>query len=198
MNENSESFRSIFDRAKAGETPAVETLFAGFIGDTEKVRDCGYLGVIGYIFPDHSFWCLTDKRMCGLQLRRGGRMRFVAGFTRLINSMTVRQPSLIVLWVLIIFWLLLAAVMTALVYVFTTALVDSLLWSYGPVIRVGVTALVALFLLWMTRWLIRIFYRLTKTGCTFWVREGLPVYLFADRQNVAETQKLVRLFTDAK
>ena len=49
-----------------------------------------------------------------------------------------------------------------------------------------------------TRFLVRIFYRLTKTGCTFWIREGIPIYLFADRQNIAETQRLVKLFTDEK
>jgi hypothetical protein len=127
--------------------------------------------------------------MCGLQLRRGGRMRFVAGFSRLINSMTVRQPSLVVLWVIVVAWLLFAAFATYVAYEGF-----GFLGGFELFMTIALGAL----LFWATRWVVRIFYRLTKTGCTFWVREGLPVYLFADRQNVQETQKLVRMFTDAK
>lgn len=183
------SFNEVFERAKNNDRAAVESLFAGFLSETETVRDCGYLGVIGYLFPDRSFWCLTDKRMCGLQLRRGGRMRFVAGFSRLINSMTVRQPSLIVLWVVVGLWLVFAGLVGFATY-------DGF-GQFGG-FELTLTILLTGLLLWATRWVVRIFYRLTKTGCTFWVREGLPVYLFADRHNVHETQKLVRLFTDGK
>lgn len=194
-------FGDAFARAKQNDREAVEMLFAGFLGENEHVRDCGYLGVVGYIFPDRSFWCLTDKRICALLIRRGGRVRFTSGFSRLINSMAVRQPSLIVLWILIIAWLLFVVLPLALAGYSAQWEIESVLtWDLG----IGfipwwtIAFLPALFLLYATKWLARIFFRLTKTGCTFWIREGIPVYLFADRQNLAETQRVVKLFTDQK
>ena len=201
MAEGRIKFGDAFARAKQNDREAVEMLFGGFLGENEHVRDCGYLGVVGYIFPDRSFWCLTDKRICALLIRRGGRVRFSAGFSRLINSMAVRQPSLILLWILIILWLLIVVAPLALIASQLQYPIDEFFWfvigidfSPGWVLAYVPAALALI----ATRFLVRIFYRLTKTGCTFWIREGIPIYLFADRQNIAETQRLVKLFTDEK
>lgn len=194
-------FGEAFGRAKENDREAVEMLFAGFLGENEHVRDCGYLGVVGYIFPDRSFWCLTDKRVCALLIRRGGRVRFTSGFSRLINSMAVRQPSLILLWVLIIAWLLLIVTPVAIAgYEARWAIDQFMVWNLGIEFLPWwlFAFLPALLLLYATRWLTRIFFRLTKTGCTFWIREGIPVYFFADRQNIGETQRVVKHFTDEK
>lgn len=201
MSEGRIKFGDAFARAKQNDREAVEMLFGGFLGENEHVRDCGYLGVVGYIFPDRSFWCLTDKRICALLIRRGGRVRFSAGFSRLINSMAIRQPSLVLLWVLIILWLLFVVTPLALIGSELQYDVEDFLW-FGLGINFIpwwlIAYLPAVLALIGTRFLMRIFYRLTKTGCTFWIREGIPVYLFADRQNIAETQRLVKLFTDEK
>lgn len=201
MGDGRIKFGEAFARARQNDREAVEMLFAGFLGENEHVRDCGYLGVVGFIFPDRSFWCLTDKRICGLMIRRGGRVRFTSGFSRLINSMMVRQPSLILLWTIIIAWLLFVVTPAALAgNQAQWDIQDFLLWNFGIDWLPWWTLafLPALFLLWVTRWIARIYFRLTKTGCTFWIREGIPVYLFADRQNMSETQRLVKLFTDEK
>jgi len=194
-------FGEALSRATSNDREAVEMLFGGFLGDNEQVRDCGYLGIVGFIFPDRSFWCLTDKRICALLIRRGGRVRFTSGFSRLINSMVVRQPSLIVLWILVILWLLFVVAPlliggASIGYDLTFFLEYELGIGFIPWWMLAF--LPGLFLLYATRWLVRIYYRLAKTGCTFWIREGIPVYLFADRQNIGETQKLVKMFTDEK
>jgi len=194
-------FGEAFSRAKKNDRNAIEMLFAGFLGENEVIRDCGYLGIVGILFPDRSFWCLTDKRICALLIRRGGRVRFSAGFSRLINSMAIRQPSLVFLWILIILWLALVVTPIAIVGYFSSFQIETLLSEFSFLSSVpwwAVAFLPALLTLFMTRWLIRLYFRISKTGCTFWIREGIPVYLFADRQNIVETQRLVKLFTDEK
>ncbi len=60
--------------AKDGNTESVAGLFSGFLSKSEKINGCGYLGSLGFIFVEHSFWCVTDTRACSLRIKRGGEL----------------------------------------------------------------------------------------------------------------------------
>ena len=180
----------ILKLARSNDQEALEKLFSGFLGKGEVVKAGGYLGVLGYILPEHSFWVVTDQRVCGLLLRRGGRMQFVSGYLKLINSAALKQPSLVLLWMVLILWAVFVVfVAFSLSYALLYSIGLPLVLTYILVIPLGV---------YLSRWVIRMYYRLVKSGCTFWMREKIPVYLFADRQNLVNAQKLMRNFVNEK
>lgn len=182
--------KDVFNRAKEGDVESISSLFNGFLGDDERIKDCGYLGVLGYIFPEYSFWCITDRRVCGLLIRRGGRLQFTSGFIKLINSLALRQPSLVTLWVTISIWMIVLWFIGSQVSVFFLIMYGVPEWvSFLVPLALGILAI---------RWIIRIYYRFVKSGCIFWMREKLPIYLFADRNNLANAQKLISRFQSVK
>jgi len=163
MSKGMVSLSSILQEAKADNSEAVAALFSGFLSKGETIRGCGYLGCLGFIFPQHSFWCVTDTRACSLRLKRDGELLFSSGCLAHINSDAFYQPSLLILWVCI----------TLLVVV-----------TFG----------IGLLLIPIA---IRIFYRVKKSGMVFWVREGVGVYIFADRHNLQNAQRASTLIAEA-
>ena len=196
---------SVMSRARKGDTDAIKQIFAGFVGSRETIVGCGYLGALGYILPEHSFWCVADKRVCGLLIRMGGRVNFRSGFLDLVNSVSFSQPSLISLWLFLIGFGLIYLLFALAVANLLTMLFLELLWVFfdvymsNPLPVVAVVTLLLLALGWyLSRWVVRIFYRLVKSGCTFWTRESLPVFIFADRNNLQAAQAFMKTFTDEK
>jgi hypothetical protein len=153
----------VLHEARAGNSKAVEDLFSGFLGKAEVVSGCGYLGSLGIIFPEHSFWCVTDTQACSLRIQRTGELEFASGYLSHINSHAFYQPSLIPLWVII-----------AILIVST--------------LGVGIL---------LIPWVVKLYYRYKKSGVVFWVREGIPVYIFADRPNLHNAQRVSTLIGEA-
>jgi hypothetical protein len=143
-------------QATTDDKDAVMNLFKGFLADNETITECGYLGTLGLIFTEHSFWCVTSTRVCSLRLKRGGEMTFSSGYLEYINSDAFYQPSLILLWVLI-------------------GGVALITWGIG---------------LLLAPLIVKQFYNFKKSGAVFWISEGIPVYIFADRQNLRKAQKI--------
>lgn len=146
----------VLSDAITGNKDSVKELFGGFLSDNEQVSECGYLGTLGVIFPEHSFWCVTNSRVCSLRTKRGGEMTFSSGYLEHINSDAFYQPSLFMLW----FMIIAIAIPT---------------WGLG---------------LLLTPLIIKQFYNFKKSGAVFWVREGIPIYVFADRQNLKDAQNI--------
>jgi hypothetical protein len=163
MSEVAVNLSEVLQEARAGNSEAVEDLFSGFLGQAEVVTDCGYLGSLGFIFPEHSFWCVTDTQACSLRIKRTGQLEFSSGYVIHINSHAFYQPSLIPLWVII-----------AILMVFTLGL--------------GIV---------LVPWVVKLYYRFKKSGVVFWVREGIPVYIFADRPNLHKAQRVATLIAEA-
>ena len=157
------SLSEVLQEARAGNAQAVENLFSGFLGKTEVVTGCGYLGSLGFIFPEHSFWCVTDTQACSLRIQRNGELEFSSGYLPGINSFAFYQPSLVPLWVLI------------------AVLIIS---TFG----IGIL---------LVPWTVKLYYRKKKSGVVFWVREGIPVYIFADRPNLHKAQVVSTLIAEA-
>jgi len=55
MSKGNIDLSSILNGAKAGDSKAVSDIFSGFLGKDEAISGCGYLGTLGFIFPEHSF-----------------------------------------------------------------------------------------------------------------------------------------------
>ncbi|MEM6627219.1 MAG: hypothetical protein AAGB25_01705, partial [Pseudomonadota bacterium] len=192
--------------ARQGDNDAVKQLFSGFMGHQESVVKCGYLGALGFILPEHSFWCISNKRVCGLLIRAGGRVNFNSGSLDLVNSVAFNQPSLIHLWLFLIgfvlLFLLLAGSLAFAVAEFLLMTLyfnfDVMLFDFRWAFIIGFFLIFAALAVLLLRWIVRIYYRLVKSGCTFWTRETKPVFVFADRHKLAEAQEFMRAFADEK
>lgn len=162
MSKGSIELSNVLKEAMAGNEKAIANLFSGFLSNAETVDGCGYLGSLGFIFPEQSFWCVTDLRACSLRIKRGGELVFSSGYISHINSDAFYQPSLTLLWVLI------------------------------AVLVIGTLGVGIL----LVPWIVKAFYQAKKSGIVFWVREGIPVYIFADRNNLRKAQQVFALISD--
>ena len=187
----------VYRRARSNDRHAVKELFSGFLGENEQVIDCGFLGSIGFIFPEHSFWCVTDSRVCGLLLNRGGWMMFNFGFIKALNRAVFVQPSLVGIWVTLVLWaifviLFAGSVARSALYLFDVNIYVSLILSiifFAAIFALGVL---------LVPFVIRAFYRWVKAGCIFWTVEQVPIVIFSDRQSLKNAQRFIRTFMDQK
>lgn len=190
----------LFKRALNNEDHAIKHLFSGFLGRSEQVVDCGYLGALGFVFPEYSFWCVTNSRVCGLLINRGGWMKFDFGFIKSLNRALFVQPSLVMLWMWIIVWCMFMFMLSTAVGIVAHALMVNVTAS-GPIgylagILTFLLMIVAAFLL--VPWVIRAYYRYVKAGCVFWTRELVPIVIPADRNSLRDAQRFIGVFVDQK
>ena len=59
-----------------------------------------------WIFPEHSFWCITNARIHGLVVNASGRLDLTFCFLKAVDVAYFHQPSRVGLWVTIVFYLL--------------------------------------------------------------------------------------------
>lgn len=91
---------SLLDRAKKNDRAALEIIFQQFIGVDETIQFTEYLGQLGIlIFVNHSFICLTDKRVMALRTGTFGEVLYQDAFLEDLNSFAIYQPSLFGLYV---------------------------------------------------------------------------------------------------
>lgn len=154
----------LFSKAKVDDSEAVEQLFRGFLAEDEVVSDCGYLGSMGFVFKEHSFWCVTPIRVCSMRVKSGGEMNFTSAYIDHINSDAFYQPSTILLWIIIIVIAI-------------------------PTFGLG---------LLLTPLIVRAYFRVKKSGVLFWCREGIPIYVFADRNNLRKAQRIAGQIANSK
>lgn len=164
MKDKRLTVKHVLAKALENDEASVKQLFAGFFGTEEEVIGCGYLGSVGHVLTTHSFWCVTKERVCALEVKRGGEVRFTGGYHEHINSHVFLQPSLIPLWG----WIIIAAIATL---------------GIGLVLAPAIAAF---------------YYRARKSGVVFWVREGIPIYMFSDRQGMRQAQSVAALAVNAK
>ena len=190
----------VFVRARNNDKGAVNQLFSGFLGRTEQMVDCGYLGALGFIFPEYSFWCVTNSRVCGLLINRGGWMHFNFGFTKSLNRALFVQPSMVTLWITLILWMI-GTVLTSLsVFIWTWFAVAHS--THSPFLA-WISGIIALFVvtgcgILLIPWVVRAYYRWVKAGCIFWTEELVPIVIPADRHSLRGAQRFISVFTDQK
>ena len=88
---------------------AIETMFKQFIPQDEQIVFAEYLGREGiWGLGEHSFGCLTDRRIASIRVRIFGEVLYQDGFLEHVNSSIVYQPSKLLLYVIIFFLVVLA------------------------------------------------------------------------------------------
>ena len=190
----------VFVRARNNDKRAVQELFSGFMGRTEEIVDCGYLGALGFIFPEYSFWSVTNSRVCGLLINRGGWMNFNFSFTKSLNRAIFVQPSIVTLWITLIAWTIFMLLMAFSLFgwtwyaVYFSTYSSFLAWLLGVIVFVVVAACGVL----LIPWVVRAYYRWVKAGCIFWTRELVPIVIPSDRYSLRDAQRFISVFTDQK
>jgi hypothetical protein len=171
---------SLVKRAKAGDAVALATMFSQFLPRGEQIIQGYYLGVLGlWGIGTHSFAAVTPRRFATLRISLLGGVSYKDGSLEHVNSAAVFQPSRVMLYV--------TAVLVSL-FAFLVGVTNG--------IALGIALLVlSLVLLPVT---IRVYYRFHKSGILLWVREGLSVYAFIDRNRMRVANQLYRSCTDAR
>jgi hypothetical protein len=183
-----------YRRAKTDDPQAVRQLFLGFLGRHETVIDCGYLGALGIIFPEHSFWCLTNARICGMIVNASGRVDFTFCFLKAVDVAHFHQPSQVGLWVTIIFYLLSVA------FIAFGFMASGFMLGPSPAGFVSFLfgLLIAAIGIYLIPLVTRFYYRFTKSGCAFFTKEHVYMSILADRNNLKPAQSMLRLFEEQK
>ncbi|MFM9888130.1 MAG: hypothetical protein ACKVQT_34330 [Burkholderiales bacterium] len=165
----------LLDRAKAGDAEAIITMFQQFVPPNEEIRFVDYLGLQGlWGFGTHSFACLTDRRIASLRVGGFGEVIYQDGYLEYLNSGVIYQPSL--------FSLYLAAIGFG-IFVLMFAIA-----TFG----------LGLLLIALTPLLVKMYYRMNKCGLVWWIREGVSVYVFANRAKLTLVNRVYRLSTKAR
>ena len=187
--------RSLLDRAKGNDLEAITTMFRQFMSPDEEIYFAEYTGLLGFwIFGTHSFACLSNRRLASLQVGAFGRVLYNDGFLEHANSGVVYQPSLLKLYV----WAFFAVVIGLLTVAFFGALSTQvfaglgggLLGGLAGVLVVAIGLGIGLLAVFFT---VRLYYMLNKCGLVWWIREGISVYVFANRGKMTRANHLFRL-----
>jgi hypothetical protein len=84
-----------------GDKESLDILFSQFLASDEHIAFAEYYGFNGlWHMGYYSFGCLTDRRVCSLKIGWLGSIVYSDGFLEDINSVTINQPSLFVLYLL--------------------------------------------------------------------------------------------------
>lgn len=151
-------------------------MFRQFIDEDEQVLKAAYLGKMGFVFATDSFGCVTDRRVATIRSGSFGELLYQDGYLDEINSTVVHQPAIWMLYV--VFGL----------YVLFALSVSSPFLMFEPLFAMFIFAVVLVPGLLIPR----IYYRLVKSGLVTVIREGVSVYMFADRPRLARANGLLR------
>jgi hypothetical protein len=156
--------KSLLARARKNEQEAICTMFSQFLCPDEQLHFVCYLGTRGmWGFGSKSFACLTNRRICSLQVGAFGEIAFQDGYLEQSNSGLVYQPDLLSLYSMV-------AVYSILALIFTLGLGLLLL----PLV-------------------VQFYYRYKKCGIVWVIKEGVSVYIFCNRSRLALANDLYRV-----
>jgi hypothetical protein len=188
--------QNILELAKQNDFKALEIMFQQFIGSTEKIQFMEYLGQQGFILNlSHSFVCVTEKRIISLNVGSFGKILYQDAFIEDLNSSIIYQPSILGLYVTSIF-LIIATLVTAL-YI-GLPLTRSLFWPFSEftsyLITIGVMICTLAFIFFiMLPFVVRVYYKINKCGMVFSIKEGISVYIFANRSRLNRANVMWRI-----
>jgi hypothetical protein len=182
---------SIIKRAIENDTEALSTMFKQFIPEDEDIHLVQYLGIKGlWGIGAHSFACLTSRRVADISVGRFSEVVYQDGYLEFINSGIIYQPSKLGLYILAGFWSLLALLVSLGTYAICASN-----WMLGPGVGFVAAALVLILFIALLPFLIKSYYGIVKCGIVFWVREGVPIYIFSNRKFLRRANLLCRNVT---
>ncbi|MEO0927233.1 MAG: hypothetical protein AAFY63_15300 [Cyanobacteria bacterium J06643_13] len=183
---------SILSRAVTNDSEALFTMFKQFIPDSEKIYYTQYLGRQGLWFiGTYSFACLTDRRVADISVGAFGEVVYQDGYLEFVNSSVIYQPSKLGLYLLVGFWLFFIFIITSVTYNF-------LYLSFAAGVSAFVSLVVFLLFILLTPFIVKAYYGLVKCGIVFWVREGVPLYIFSNRRYLKRANWLCRGVTSCR
>jgi len=92
---------NILSLAKQNNQEALKTMFQQFLGKDEKIMFAEYMGQQGVIISvNHSFACLTEKRIISVQVGSFGHVLYQDAFIEDLNSGVIYQPSVLGLYII--------------------------------------------------------------------------------------------------
>ena len=184
------SAHAIVDQAKKGDEQALRTLFGQFIPSAEPVDEAHYLGVMGMLgLGTHSFAALTPQRVATLRIGAFGEVFYQDAPLEYLNSTAVLQPSRLKLYALPAIW----------VFGWTIFLLMALVGLAEGLGGFGLLILLVVVLaLLATPLVVKLAYGLVKSGMLLWVREGLAVFVFMDRQRITLANRYYRLLSELR
>lgn len=169
---------SLVERAKHDDSEAMLTMFGQFIPSDEPIEEVAYFGIQGWLLGRSSFACLTGRRTASLMIGAFGEVVYQDGYHEFNNSGIVYQPSR--LWLFVIgVGIVAASTFSAfwLIAMDAPLLLALAAWALGVVLLVY----------WP-----KVFYRHVKCGLVLWIREGVSVYVFCNRNRIARANTFYR------
>lgn len=189
---------NIYKSAIGNDKQAVKEMFADFLGRNEPVVDCGYLGTIGFVFPEHSFWCVTNSRVCGMMVNRGGWVQFNFGFIKTLDRGVFIQPSLVLLWLWVLAWVVFVGFLALGAWGWAYLMLTASGWGVAHILSLLLGLAVAAAGIALLPWVVRAFYRWVKSGCIFWTKEWVPIVIPSDRNSLRDAQRFISVYSDQK
>ena len=188
---------TLLSRAKRGNIAAMKQMFQHFIPEDEKILHTGYFGFRGFWgIGENSFGCLTNKRMSSLTVGPFKQLVYQDGFLEYLNSGVIYQPNKLMLYVLWIFSVVFGIGGVVFCYNYILGFFLYLgftsphLFSAFLAILIG-TALFVFVAFYATL----LFYRIVMSGVVCWVRQGVPVYIFVQRNKMWKANQFYRIWS---
>jgi hypothetical protein len=174
---------SLLARAIENDSKSIETMCRQFLPDDEKIHYIQYLGLKGiWGIGTHEFVCLTDRRVADITVGRFGEVIYQDGYLECINSTVIHQPSKLGLYLAI------ASYITVCV-IFYLPIIVTFPLAIFPI------AIIQLFFVFLV---FQLYYRFVKCGVVLMIKEGIPVYMFANRKYISRVNTLCRQLTIAR
>jgi hypothetical protein len=171
----------VMARAREDDPQALEILFQQFVPPGEQIVETRYMGVMGlWGIGTHSFAAVTTQRVASLRVGLLGELLYQDGSLEYVNSSAIFQPSRLRLYLLPALWVLVVCAF-------------SVASGSVPIAILGTLLALAL-----TPFVLRLSYRLNKSGLVIWIREGLSVYMFIDRRRIALANRFYRLCSELR
>lgn len=161
--------KSLLERAKKNDQEAISTMFSQFLCPDEQIYFVCYLGTQGmWGLGKKSFACLTNRRICSLQVGAFGEIVFQDGYLEQSNSGVIYQPDILFLYLLVGIFSLFAIIFT---------------FGLG---------------LLLLPFVVQFYYRFKKCGLVWVIKEGLSVYVFCNRKKLSLANDLYRVVGEVR
>jgi hypothetical protein len=125
---------------------------------------------------------VATQRVATLRIGIFGSVEYQDGSLEYVNSSAIFQPSRLAMYWPAVFWAVLLTTFGAVAGGLGSGSGGVIGFLLGLVVGIAMAPLV-----------VRLQYRIKKSGLVFWIREGLAVYLFIDRERIGFANQYYRL-----
>lgn len=192
--------KSILRRAIENEPEALSVMFRQFIPPNEEIQFAEYLGIEGFWgIGKRSFACVTDKRIASLQVGAFKEVIYQDGYLEYTNSGMIHQPSKLKMYVFFVIATFVSLWLALLAYTMFYSLLNPNRMPDYTLLPAAIGIVYFLILLPLTLIIaVKLFYRSVKCGLVWIIREGIIIYIFANRSKLKRANHLYRICTELR